>query len=46
MKRNSKIRMSSKHRKIARDILQRSLVEVGEGIRRAEVAVQVGAPIT
>ena len=46
MKRTSKIRMTLKQRRIARDILQRNLVEVGEGVERTKVAVQVGAPST
>jgi len=37
---------SPRHKKIAREIVGRTLVEVGESPERTRVAVAVGAPIT
>lgn len=45
MKRSS-IQMTSHQRALAKDILNRNLVETGEGVARARIASQVGANIT
>ena len=37
---------SPRHKKIAQEIVGRTLVEVGESPERARVALPVGAPIT
>ncbi|MEX0587533.1 MAG: hypothetical protein WD940_02550 [Patescibacteria group bacterium] len=45
MKRIS-IQMTPHQRALAKDILNRNLIEVGEGVARAKVSSQVGAKIT
>jgi len=45
MKRNS-VQMTSHQKALAKDILNRNLIETGEGIARAQTASRVGANIT